>query len=65
MRILALVATLTLFVQVSPYEPKQGPGAEPGKPAPDWKLKSQDGKQEIQLSALKGKPVLLVFGSWT
>lgn len=45
--------------------PAQGAGPEAGKPAPDFKLKSQDGKSEVELSTLRGKPVLLVFGSYT
>ncbi|HEY3321438.1 MAG TPA: hypothetical protein VGP72_13285 [Planctomycetota bacterium] len=37
-----------------------------GDAAPDFTLKSPDGKQTFQLSALKGKkPVVLVFGSYT
>jgi cytochrome oxidase Cu insertion factor (SCO1/SenC/PrrC family) len=45
--------------------PAQGAGAEPGKPAPAFKLKSQDGKVEVDSAALKGKPALLIFGSYT
>jgi len=37
-----------------------------GAPAPDFKLKTVDGKREVQLSSFKGKrPVVLVFGSYT
>lgn len=36
-----------------------------GDPAPDFKLKSKDGKQEVQLSKLRDKPVVLIFGSYT
>jgi Ca2+-binding EF-hand superfamily protein len=40
--------------------------AEAGKPAPDFKLKSLDGKREVQLSSFAGKrPVALIFGSYT
>jgi len=45
--------------------PPQGAGAEPGKAAPSFKLKTPDGKTEVDLEALKGKPVLLIFGSYT
>jgi cytochrome oxidase Cu insertion factor (SCO1/SenC/PrrC family) len=45
--------------------PKQGEGVEPGKPAPAWKLKSQDGKAEVDSEKLKGRPYLLIFGSYT
>lgn len=36
-----------------------------GDPAPDFTLKSQDGNSEVTLSALRGKPVVLIFGSYT
>lgn len=39
---------------------------EEGKPAPDFTLKSLDGKREVQLSSFAGKrPVALIFGSYT
>ncbi len=60
----ALVALLLLLVQAKD-RPAQGPGAEPGKPAPAFKLKSQDGKLEVDSGKLKGKPALLIFGSYT
>jgi len=65
MRMLVLAAALGLLAQAR-ERPAQGPGPETGKAAPDWKLKTCDEKPaEVQLSGLKGKPVLLVFGSWT
>jgi hypothetical protein len=37
-----------------------------GDQAPDLKLKTKDGQQEVLLSNFKGqKPVVLVFGSFT
>lgn len=34
--------------------------------APDFKLRTKDGKQQIQLSAFRGKrPIVLIFGSYT
>ncbi len=37
-----------------------------GERAPDFTLKTQDGKQEIRLSDFRGqKPVVLIFGSFT
>ena len=45
--------------------PAQGAGPDVGAPAPALKLKSQDGASEVDLAKLKGKPVLLVFGSYT
>ncbi len=44
----------------------QGAGVPAGKPAPDFTLKSLDGKTQVTLSSFKGKrPVALVFGSYT
>jgi len=37
----------------------------PGDPAPDFQLPTVDHKQQVQLSTLRGKPVVLVFGSYT
>ena len=40
--------------------------ATEGKTAPDFKLKSLDGKRTVQLSSFAGtKPVALIFGSYT
>lgn len=37
-----------------------------GDEAPGFKLKSADGKKEVDLASFKGKrPVVLVFGSYT
>ena len=36
-----------------------------GDSAPDFTLKSKDGKSEVQLSKLRDKPVVLIFGSYT
>ena len=44
----------------SPFE---GPAV--GRRAPSFRLKRFDGKGEIALSDLRGKPVVLVFGSFT
>jgi hypothetical protein len=37
----------------------------PGEIAPDFRLPTVDHKSEVQLSELRGKPVVLVFGSYT
>jgi len=58
------IAMLMLLAQAKD-RPAQGPGPDVGKEAPAWKLKAQDGKTEVELAKLKGKPVLLVFGSYT
>jgi cytochrome oxidase Cu insertion factor (SCO1/SenC/PrrC family) len=36
-----------------------------GSAAPDFTLKDADGKNAVKLSELKGKPVILIFGSCT
>ena len=41
----------------------EGPAV--GAPAPDFRLKTPDGKKEIALADLRGKPVVLIFGSFT
>lgn len=38
---------------------------QPGDMAPDFRLPSQDHLSEVELSSLRGKPVVLVFGSYT
>ena len=59
-----LIAALVLFAQAKD-RPQQGPGPDVGKDAPAFKLKSQDGKAEVELAKLKGRPALLIFGSYT
>lgn len=44
--------------------PSEGPAVD--APAPDFELKTHDGKQTIRLSELRGsKPIVLVFGNFT
>jgi hypothetical protein len=69
MRVLVLATTLGFLAQAR-ERPAQGSGPEVGKPAPDWKLRLQDGQPQdekavMELSKLRGKPVFLIFGSWT
>lgn len=42
-----------------------GAGPKPGEEAPDFTLPTHDGKQTITLSKARGKPVILIFGSFT
>lgn len=49
--------------QKSP-RPRQGE-LKVGDPAPDFSVKDVDGKKTVKLSELKGKPVVLIFGSCT
>ncbi len=59
-----VLLTLLLLAQAKD-RPAQGNGPDVGKEAPAFKLKSQDGKTEVELAKLKGKPAVLVFGSYT
>ena len=46
--------------------PSSGGGVAVGKAAPDFTLKSVDGKQTVKLSSFAAKkPVALIFGSYT
>ncbi len=38
---------------------------KPGDPAPDFTLKRLHSAAEVTLSSFRGKPVALVFGSYT
>lgn len=38
---------------------------EVGEQAPDFRLPALDHQSEVELAALRGKPVVLVFGSYT
>lgn len=37
-----------------------------GEPAPDFNLRTKDGKMQVQLSSFRGKrPVVIILGSYT
>lgn len=71
----AIVASLSVGVTESlagqgyPAEMKKlqarGGGPQVGDVAPDFRIKGLDGKTEIQLSTLKGRLVVLFFGSYS
>jgi hypothetical protein len=63
MKTIAILA-LSILAQAKD-RPSQGPGPDLGTEAPAWKLKTQDGKTEVELVGQKGKPVVLIFGSYT
>jgi len=48
-------------------EPPRGEAPEKGAKAPEFELKRLDGKETVSLAALvkKGRPVVLLFGSFT
>jgi len=54
---------------VLPFKPlwlySRAGALELGEPAPDFRLQTQDRSGWVQLSALRGRPVVLVFGSYT
>lgn len=47
-----------------PQRPQQG-DLKVGQPAPAFTLKTLDGTRDVSLADLKGKPVVLIFGSCT
>jgi len=70
--ILGLIAPLTGEEGNGAGSIERPPNAEPkfegslkaGDKAPDFTLKDMDGK-EVVLSSFRGKPVFLIFGSYT
>lgn len=61
----AMLAAGLAFLGQAKDRPSQGSGPDIGTPAPALKLKTRDGASEVGLSKLKGRPVLLIFGSYT
>jgi cytochrome oxidase Cu insertion factor (SCO1/SenC/PrrC family) len=45
--------------------PRRAADLKQGDAAPDFTLKDADGRKAVKLSDLKGKPVVLLFGSCT
>jgi hypothetical protein len=56
-------------MMILPFEPMwnvaRGGSLEVGDVAPDFSLPRSDKTSEVRLSAHRGKPVVLVFGSYT
>jgi len=73
--VLALFAGLcggSAVAQAPPVKPKnkfderRNGVAREGSPAPDFELKTIDGKKTVRLSSFRGtRPVALIFGSYT
>lgn len=65
--VLALVAGAALGQEGRRARPGRADNAlKVGQKAPEFTLKSQDGKQEFNLASFRGKkPVVLFFGSYT
>lgn len=66
MRVLFVLAALSLSSAAEePQIDKRG-GPKPGEAAPDFTLKTPDGKSTVKLSSFRDrKPVVLIFGSWS
>ncbi len=60
--ILAVVLAASVWAQPSQ---KKTDDLKEGDPAPDFTIQDAAGKKTVKLSELKGKPVVLIFGSCT
>lgn len=61
-----LLACATAAAQQPKVEPKREQGKlKVGDAAPAFELADADGNNKVKLADLKGKPVVLVFGSCT
>lgn len=60
--VLAVLLTAPAWAQPAP---KKADDLKEGSPSPDFTLQDMAGKKTVKLSELKGKPVVLVFGSCT
>ena len=61
-----LLSCLTILASLAAAPATRPSSADVGGVAPDFTLKTTDGKSEVQLSGFRGKrPVVLVFGSYT
>jgi len=63
-RYFALALTLYVMPAFAQTRPRDS-NLQIGDPAPDFQLYDLAGKNQIKLSAHRGKPVVLVFGSYT
>lgn len=57
---------LVTALAVEAQQPQRREGdLKEGAPAPDFTVKDGEGQKTVKLSELKGKPVVLIFGSCT
>lgn len=56
---------LALLVATAPAQQRREGNLKVGDAATDFTVKDVDGKKPVKLSDLKGKPVVLIFGSCT
>jgi cytochrome oxidase Cu insertion factor (SCO1/SenC/PrrC family) len=61
----AIVAAALAAPAWAQRPPKQPDNVKEGSPAPDFTLQDMAGKKTVKLAELKGKPVVLIFGSCT
>jgi hypothetical protein len=67
----AFMAKLPMILMIAgPFETMwnsaRGGTLHPGDAAPDFRLKTRDGKSEVELASFRGsRPVVLIFGSYT
>jgi peroxiredoxin len=63
----ALIVTCSCTISAGEGRERPGEGAlKAGDAAPDFTLKSPDGKESVTLASFKGQePVVLVFASYT
>jgi cytochrome oxidase Cu insertion factor (SCO1/SenC/PrrC family) len=59
-----LILTLAGVARAQARQPRAGV-LRVGEAAPDFTVKDVQGKESVRLSDLKGKPVVLIFGSCT
>jgi cytochrome oxidase Cu insertion factor (SCO1/SenC/PrrC family) len=59
-----LASVMILGAEAQSPRPRQG-DLKVGDAAPHFTLKDVQGKRDVTLSDLKGKPVVLIFGSCT
>lgn len=55
----------TMTARVKEREAREATTPKVGEPAPDFDLATLDGDARVRLSSLRGKPVGLIFGSYT
>lgn len=68
MREVLFLMAILLLCGVAEAQPKRRPAAgklDVGKAAPDFELPQLDANNRVKLADLRGKPVVLVFGSCT
>lgn len=67
--LIALLLTGTLAIEGQDKKKKgdlrREVALKEGSAAPDFTVKDVDGKKTVKLSELKGKPIVLIFGSCT